>query len=279
VIDRYRLTKIGKWTARMALVAVMAVSACLQINGEDEAVRLLDRALAEIGKQHDLPFSGTTKLESSALPLQRSFSFEGYIVNGEQLYIRSSSFSGAGNLNTSSAGENGVVYKKSDGERWIPQDAVPAGQAEWFHTWNPMRRFEQLKTLKKTVSVISSRTRGEKQLRIQLDPEDLKRWLADELVNQLPYPSAEELARFQKEHRLSDAEVAHLRQEMEASYENLKKELTDTVAHMTAEGSYDLTIDGHTLLPKRMSVEILVEYVAGGRTVTEKKSAAYRFGI
>ena len=273
---------------------ILLTVGCVAVQPREDAERWLDEALSRMNDKNHFAFTGTAFTETSGIPGQKSLAFEGYVAEGNQLFVRpleSGNEADGAVASRNLTAEGGRAFIRTSTNEWkLKQDsdvqANPSSAAletsgsgvEWLHCCNPLMKLEQLQVLKKNVAFSNQRaSNGHVLLEVTLDEQALRDQLIEQLRSQTQPPTDEQLREFARTHQLSAVDEAQMRQEIADSYEATRGILDETLQSLETRGTYNISIDRETRLPLDMRMDTFMRYLLDGEEKEEKATTSYEF--
>lgn len=251
-------------------------------NEDPEAV--LEHALSGLSGKDNFAFQGKTEVKSAGHPVQEALKFDGFVVNHNQMYIKTRrSFAlHAGGQGKSAESENwkagnSTIYIKNN-NNWIRSNKGTAADnfPEMLRMWNPMVRIEQINKLKKRVAIDRKLSDSKHTvLNIRMNSAAMKSMMRTELTRQLSVDKL--MKQVRQGNDLSGQEAASMRAELERNMMKAKAELEEMLSTLSLDARYLMWVDNTTSLPQRMVVESTMKYVSGGVDRQEAIRAEYDF--
>ncbi|TBL78300.1 hypothetical protein [Paenibacillus thalictri] len=261
-------------------MGLMAFCPGCSYDGGQNGEQLLQTSVAALTGKSNFAFSGVSEVSTQGSPATKTLSFEGVLAGQNQLYIRQTdSGAGTGIAAAGASGATGIMYSRAENQ-WVEAKNAPGLQSTLLKQWNPLNKLEQLNQSNKTVKrdTTHAAQAGETVLQITLAPEDMKRFIADDLREQQSRISVEEqIKQAQAGGALSDAALETLRKKLTETLQASQAEFEQMLTTLTADGSYYLWVNRSSKLPSKLVIETNLVYNLQGAAKQEKVTASYDF--
>jgi hypothetical protein len=277
-----RICRISsKLLTGLSLLVCIFLTACGEI-GQGNEGQLLTNSITALNNKEQYAFTGLTQILSSGVTVQASQQFEGFLIGGDQLFVRPMVDTAAvsGNVTKAGASSGQLLTFKRTNEEWIPATGQTGVESEKYRQWNPASKLRELEAAdNKTVRYDHEQAKqpNEHVLLVELADPEMTTIVADSLKSQHSQLSLERQLELARTRGLSEAELGQLAKELQQVISRSQTSLDEMLGSLKAQGTYRLWIDRTTRLPRKLTAETNMTYAQGGAQRQETVRAEFEF--
>lgn len=261
------------------LTVALTVQGCTQAPKSAEDVYRL--SLSAISGEDNFAYKGKTSAQVNGAEMQDMAVFDGYVHQHDQVLMNLA----LSNIPNESPqvwtvySKEKKLFLKKGAKAWTPLPATDTKISSQFNNWNPVMNLAQLSKLKKTIAFAKSEQPADKSIiEMKINPDSMKQMISDELRTQFKTSTDPAyLEKLRTTLKLSDAEFAKMKQQVEASIKQSQQTLNQMLQTLKVEAVYTLISDKQTRLPLTLQMKVNSRYISQGTPIHEQTVVQYQF--
>ncbi|MEB3103869.1 hypothetical protein [Ferviditalea candida] len=256
----------------MWIFAALALNGCALTDGGNDPEKVLSRALSGISAKDNFSFNGSFEVKNSGIWLEKGRRFEGFVVHRNQLYIKTFSLSDLNvkqNEHEYYNSRKGTAYLRSgSGWKLLGNGSTPRNDP--MSDWNPVYYFRLIQKYKKTVEIDGKLSDPEKiVLNIRLDPKEIANVMNQRLRDGFNAEVTEVRHKTLQRDSQATAKDLKMQRDIHSVYTAAEKEWQEISNSLSVNPQVLLWIERKTNLPKRLQVNMVMNYSLHGKDFQE----------
>lgn len=253
--------------------------------GASEPDEVFKRSVSAITGEDHYSYSGYTTVSVNGTTMEKMFQFDGFVTDHKRVLMNLEMRpTGTDGQKVILYGTNNKVFLKQN-DKWKPVgEGDNAYLAQHFQHWSPVDNLVELARMEKTVAfgtqaINNNENRATRVLTIQIDPEEMKRVVAQELEAQFEASigSTEDLGELKKSLKLSDEEFAEIKLQVEQSVRQARMQLTRLIDSLQVSGQYEMIVEARSFMPRQLQMTVQSNYESENGPVSENTRVVYYF--
>ncbi|CAM2822167.1 hypothetical protein PASE110613_02485 [Paenibacillus sediminis] len=250
----HSLTKCLVLTAAL-LICMFILPSCTHSKTPEDWFRLSTSGLAGVDS---FTFHGQAAVRSEDTGIfDKSFSFSGKVNHHYRLSMQEVTNGKMLSDNSFAASSGGhtirTAYFLHQHGTWVPLEGNESMKTQTLSRFNPLAQMDTLHRFHGYITEEMGAGRGTKVIRIELPAEEARKWIRDQLEEEMDQLRKQFINR-------SDEFSKKKRAELEAVWSDGKKELNSMLKQADAQAVFHLTIDSRTILPRKLYTEHRISY-------------------